>query len=101
MSCMDILHSLSWVAAGLPAPKDTTSSVVPNAIGNVTTCNIQGLMGYTGLIGSVSYDCMLSIYFVMVVVYSKREDDIQKKIEPFFHAISILAPVGAGIFLLV
>lgn len=98
---MDILHSLSWVAAGLPAPKDTTSSVVRNAIGNVTTCNIQGFMSYTGLVGSVSYDCMLSIYFVMVVVYSKREDEISKRIEPFFHILSICAPLGAGIFLMV
>jgi len=51
--------------------------------------------------GSVVYECMLSLYFVMVVVYSKREDAIQKRIEPVFHATSILLPLGARIFLLV
>jgi len=98
---MDILHSLSYVASVLPSPKETAGWWSRNAIGNTATCNIQGLVVYVGMLGSVLYDCMLSIYFVMVVVYSKREDFIQKKIEPFFHAISILAPVGAGIFLLV
>jgi len=99
MSCMDILHSLSYVVAGLPAPKDTTSWVSRNTIGNVTTCNIQGLTYYTGLIGSLFYDCMLSIYFVMVIVYSKPEDYIRTRIEPLFHLVSVVIPLGAGIFL--
>lgn len=36
----------------------------------------------------------------MVVVYSKREDFIRTRVEPFFHAISILAPLATGIFLI-
>jgi len=101
MSCMDILHSLSYIAGGLPAPKETAGWWSRNAIGNIATCNIQGFANYAGMIGSVFYSCALALYFVMVVVYSKREDVIQKKIEPFFHAISTLVPFGAGIFLLV
>jgi len=101
MSCFDVLHSISYVASGLPAPQGTNDTWARNTIGNTATCNIQGLVTYTGMMGSVFYDCMLSIYFVLVVVYSKREDFIQKRIEPFFHATAILIPVGAGIFLLV
>jgi len=101
MSCFDVLHSISYVASGLPSPQGATSPWARNAIGNITTCNIQGLAAYAGMMGSVLYDCMLSIYFVLVVVYSKREDIIQKRIEPFFHATATLVPVGAGIFLLV
>jgi len=101
MSCMDILHSLVYVAAGLPVPDDELIWRSNNAIGNIATCNVQGFMNYTGLMGSVFYDCMLSIYFIMVVVYSKREDFFQKRIEPLFHAISVLFPSGIGIFLLV
>jgi len=100
MSCMDILFSLSYVAAGLPAPKDMVYSTTRNSIGNVATCNIQGFINYYGLIGSLLYACMLSIYFVMVVVYSRREHYIQKKIEPLFHALSILIPFGSGVFLM-
>jgi len=98
MSCMDIIHSLSFVLAGLPSPAD--NKYARNAIGNICTCNIQGLMAYSGCMGSVTYDCMLSIYFVMVVVYSKREDFIRHRIEPFFHALSALVPLAAGIFLI-
>ena len=57
-------------------------------------------MNYVGFMGSILYDCMLSMYFVMVVVYSTREDFIQKRIEPFFHTLSIIVPVGVGIFLM-
>merc|ERR1719491_2368083 len=51
--------------------------------------------------GSAFYDCMLSIYFTLVIVYSKRETFIQKRIEPLFHLFSILIPLGIGIFLMV
>jgi len=100
MSCMDILHSLSYVLSGWPLPADADDSPVHYAIGNIATCNIQGFMNYTGCMGSVLYDCMLSIYFLMVVVYSKREEFFQKIIEPIFHAVSILVPTAIGIFLM-
>jgi len=98
MSCMDILHSLCWVAAGLPAPKDEAADYTIHAIGNRATCNIQGLGFDIGIFGSLLYTTMLSIYFVMVVVYSKPED--AKRIEPFFHVISIFIPLGFGILTL-
>ena len=33
----------------------------------------------------------------MVVVYSKREPFIQRVVEPFFHALSLLTPLAMGI----
>ena len=100
LSCMDIVHSLTYVAGGLPVPNDAGSWHSNYAIGNVTTCNIQGFMNYTGLMGSLFYACMLSIYFTLVIVYSKNDNLIQKSVEPFFHAFSILIPLGLGIFLM-
>lgn len=100
MSCMDILHSLCYVSAGLPTPHDDGNTWARNSIGTITTCSIQGFMNYVGCMGSLLYDCMLSIYFVMVVVYSQKEDFIQKTVEPFFHALSLLIPLAVGIFLM-
>ena len=100
LSCMDIVHSLTYVAGGLPVPNDAGSWHSTNAIGNVTTCNIQGFMNYTGLMGSLCYACMLRIYFTLVIVYSKNDNLIKKSVEPFFHTFSILIPLGLGIFLM-
>ena len=100
LSCMDIVHSLTYVAGGLPVPNDAGTWHSTNAIGNVTTCNIQGFINYAGLMGSLCYACMLRIYFTLVIVYSKNDNLIKKSVEPFFHAFSILIPLGLGIFLM-
>ena len=98
MACMDITFSLTFCISDLPVPKG--SPMVLNAIGNTATCDIQGFMQAVGFLGFSFYDAMLSIYFVLTIVYSVAEDTLQRKFEPFSHAFAILFPMMAGFVLI-
>jgi len=70
------------------------------ASGNIYTCNIQGFFIHFGFIGSILYNCALSIYYVSVIRFEISEDDFHKKIERYLHVLCNVTPLALSIFLL-
>ena len=99
MSVMDVFQSLAIALSTFPSPKNTPGAWL--AIGNQTTCDLQGLMFYGGAIGTSIYNCNLCIYFVLIVVKNISQTTMEKRVEPFFHSIAILYCLSSGVFLLV
>lgn len=70
----DSMSSIMYMLVGVMAPH---SSGFYLSRGNETTCSIQGFftkLGYT----SIFYNLCLSFYFLLVICYNCREEQIQK-----------------------
>ena len=98
MSVMDIIFSAAYFFSTLPSPKDTPT--LWKAIGNTSTCTLQGLCIFVGSLGAAMYSCALSTFFFLTVGKEVREEVMSTKIEPFFHAITLLYVTSVGIYLL-
>lgn len=98
MSTMDIIFSTAYLFSTLPSPKDTPT--LWKAIGNTSTCTLQGLCIFVGSLGAAMYSCALSTFFFLTVGKEVREEVMSTKIEPFFHAITLLYVTSVGIYLL-
>ncbi|KAG7352305.1 hypothetical protein IV203_008353 [Nitzschia inconspicua] len=86
MSCFDIA-SASWMFASTwPIPQN--SQDVAFAVGNQTTCEIQGFFIQIGIIPFL-YNSCLAIYFLLVVHYNIPEERLRFNIEPVMHIFSI------------
>mmetsp|Transcript_4809 Transcript_4809/g.6719 ORF Transcript_4809/g.6719 Transcript_4809/m.6719 type:complete len:398 (-) Transcript_4809:127-1320(-) len=90
-SIMDALQSLGTLVFGpwsIPAGSPFSS----NAIGNVTTCNLNGF--FTQLASGLwFYSAFFAVYHMLVVRYQWKSATISKYIEPFFHSIAWLYPI--------
>jgi hypothetical protein len=90
MSFFDIFGSIAWGLATLPIPASEFGepSGVYGAKGNEKTCKTQGFfiqLGYTSLF----YNMSLSFYFLMVVRYGMRENQI-KKLQLWLHVPALI-----------
>lgn len=97
MSIADISSSFWLSLSTWPIPKD---SGLLWAVGSETSCTAQGFFTQFG-ISSPLYNISLSIYYVLVVRHSWKEDRL-RNIEFLLHAIPFLWGTGtalAGIFL--
>jgi hypothetical protein len=79
MSAFDVFGSIAWGLTTLPIPEYEYGepSGIYGARGNEKTCKTQGFfiqLGYT----SIFYNMSLSFYFLMVVRYGMRENQIKK-----------------------
>jgi hypothetical protein len=79
MSLFDIVGSLAWSLSTLPIPEYEFGepSGIYGARGNEVTCKLQGFfiqLGYT----SIFYNMSLSFYFLLVVRYGMRENQLQR-----------------------
>jgi len=88
----DILSSFASVFATAMAPKET-SYYIWNARGNSATCDAQGFILAFGSAAGILYNCSLCFYHLSVVRYERSDEYIRKKIEPYYHAVSILIPL--------
>ena len=59
-----------------------------NSYGNYYTCQAQGFF-ISFVVGSYCYNVCLAIFYVLAVKYSKTENWLKKKIEPWMHIISV------------
>lgn len=89
MSITDIVSSVCTVLGRLPAPNDAKRY---NGLGNTMTCSAQGFF-YQTIIATVAYNSALAVYYLLVVRYNWKEDQI-KKAEIGLHCFSL------GLFLL-
>lgn len=98
MSIFDTLFSLACLSSTFASPRN--SAPIWIAFGNRSTCTLQGIMTYTGSVGTTMYNSMLSIYYMLTISYNVREETMIKRIEPFFHAIPIMYIISTNALLL-
>jgi hypothetical protein len=99
LSVADIINSIDVALSSTMAPKEM-SYLVPFASGNTATCDAQGFL--ISFLGGVSalYNCSICFYYLAIITYNKKEEYIRRKLEPWFHGISILVPLMICIILL-
>lgn len=92
ISICDLPTSFFLGLSTWPIPNDTN---VLWAVGNTTTCTIQGFFTQFGLI-CACYNASLSIYYLLVIRYGYKEHQMMM-IEKFLHCIPILFAISASI----
>ncbi len=95
LSISDILTSSGFVLSLLMIPKEM-GYLVSGAQGNVGTCATQGFLVFLGGTMSQYYNCSICFYFLSIIKYNKSDTYIRKKLEPWFHGISIVLPLVIG-----
>lgn len=91
-SFFDLINSLSMGITTLPVPADLG---VLWAIGNDATCNFQGYIAQMGGTACMLYNATLTIYFVQVIRFQKKETQL-KKWEWFYHIPPFVVGVGTA-----
>jgi uncharacterized membrane protein len=92
LSAGDIISSFGYILSSTMAPKEM-SYLEPFASGNMATCDAQGFLTTFAIGVSASYNCSVCFYYLAIITYNKKFDYIEKKLEPWFHGISILIPL--------
>ena len=92
MSIADLSSSFWLALSTWPIPEETG---ILWASGNTLTCNFQGFFTQFG-ISSPIYNASLSIYYLLVIRYGWKEDQL-RRIEPFLHGVPLLWGLGTGI----
>ena len=93
LSTFDALQSIAYAMTPLVSPRD---SKFYGAIGNDRTCSAQGFLLILGLAVPM-YNTSLSLFYLLIIRYNVRRATLSAKIEPFLHAVSILAPLTLAI----
>ena len=97
MSFFDCLSSGAIMFSTIPIPRDTPG--VYNARGTTATCTAQGFFTQLSIIGPM-YNCMLAIYFFLLVGRGVPERRIATKIEPYMHVTCWVLAFSMGFILL-
>ena len=95
LSLFDILQSICQALSSTPMPAGTQLG----AIGNETTCNLQGFFNVLGMCGTGLYTLSLTVYFLLVAKFEISEVKIKKFAEPFLHAIPLLYSFIVSIYI--
>jgi hypothetical protein len=85
ISCCDLSASFWLALSTWPIPEDGALW----AVGNETTCNLQGFFTQLGIASSF-YNASLSFYYVLVVRYGWKEHQLKWAERFFFHSIPLL-----------
>jgi hypothetical protein len=91
MSCVDACVSSFHAVGTWPMPEDSGGIY---AIGNRTTCTIQGFMTHNSVVPSF-FSVSLAIYYTLVIRYDWSEVQV-RKVEPFMTSIPIMWGLGTG-----
>lgn len=99
MSVCDIVASITLGMAAFLYPKETSNKAW--VFGNDTSCSAIGFLNQVSYSGTL-YNAMLSFYFLFTARFAMRNEQVQKRIEPLMHGLSLGYPVltaFAGLFL--
>ena len=94
MSFMDILNSVALGLFSTPFPKEL-SGIIYGASGTKATCTAQGFFITLGFSVPL-YNCCLCLYYLAVIKYDKKEDELQKY-EKYMHAIPIFIALSLAV----
>ena len=97
----DIISSVANALSTMPSPPSPYGQDVWGALGNETTCRIQGFMFTFSSSSSPFYNLSLCIYYLCLIRYSMRDERFGKYIEPFLHIIPFMYSLAISIYLLV
>ena len=92
ISCVDVSSSFWLGLSTWPIPKETG---IKGASGTTASCSVQGFFTQFGIASSF-YNASLSIFYLLVIRYGWREDQI-RKIEPFLHALPVMWGLSTAI----
>ena len=96
----DIINSLGIAMSAAVVPKEF-EYFTPYAIGNVTTCDMQGFFVTTGVVLTPLYNSSLCLYYLAIIKYNKKDEYIRKKLEPWLHCVPVILAFTISITLLV
>ena len=94
LSAADITYAGAKMFSTFAAPKHTHGLYFSS--GNQTTCNAQGFFLILGMIQPL-YVASLCINYLMVIKYSKSDEYLSKKLEPWMHLVSLGYPLSGAI----
>ncbi|CAB9499564.1 expressed unknown protein [Seminavis robusta] len=92
ISVFDLIMSLAYSFGSMPLPPETG---IPSARGSFAACTAQGLAKQFGAFGFV-YSACLVIYFMLMICYNYREEQIAAYHEKVMHGITIGLAFGTG-----
>lgn len=97
-SCIDFVVSLQYGLSSLVVPVGTPNTF--GALGNWTTCQASGFfLQFAQSLGL--YLAFICVYYLLILRYRIREEEIAKRIEPFVHGYGLLSPLVLGSYMLV
>ena len=91
LSVSDLCTSFIWILTPLLMPSGTWGS--PWAVGNQTTCNLQGFIVTLFNASAILYMCALQTQYLLTIKYGWTEGRIRRNAEPYMHAF----PWGMGL----
>lgn len=92
ISLVDVLVSFFLALSTWPMPSD---SGLLWAVGNETTCSMQGFFVQMYVVSSF-YSVSLAVYYTVVLRYNWNEERV-RRLEPYLHTLPMLWGVGTGI----
>lgn len=92
----DLCSSMAYIFGGIMVPSDLRY-ISHLAIGNVTTCNISGMLLLGGTGATALYNASLCFYSLIVVKFKKTDSYIAKKVEPLLHLLSAGIPLAVTV----
>ena len=95
MSTFDIINSTALAFSTLPSPKESPFCDEEIAVGNQTSCTIQGAMI---TVGAQSYNAMLCLYYFCILQRNMEEKAISSRYEAVMHAYAIIPAIVFAIF---
>ena len=98
MCVYDVSASLWWFMSTWPMPADTEG--VYGAAGTTQSCTAQGFFLQMSL-AVPFYNVCLSIYYLLVIKYSVKEDVLRKRWLPWMHGVSFAFPFGTALACLI
>jgi len=97
MSISDALVSAAIAFGTLPLPKDMIYKFDPGWVsGNQTTCAVQGFLVTTFFPIGLMFLSMLSIYYILTIIYKKRDAELKNN-----RAFTLYLPIIGTAYMLV
>ena len=93
LSISDIFVTLNWMIAAVFTPPVHGRTTV--AFGNDATCVALGTIAQLS-VATFFYNGSMSLYFLLSIVYSTRDEFFAKRIEPWLHSFIIIFCVGTA-----
>ena len=94
LSTFDIMASIVNIMSTWPIPEGTPG--VYGAVGTTGTCTAQGFFNETGNITTPMYNCMLCVYYILIIRNGWSESKV-KRIEPYLHVLPLVVGWTMGI----
>ena len=92
----DLMSSFAWALNSTAAPKEV-QYIIPSARGNVATCGAQGCIITAGIMMATFYNCSICFYYLSVITFNKKDEYINRKLEPWLHGVPVISAIMIGI----